>query len=683
MKDQLVDLKINEKLVKLFNKLGIVRAIDLILHFPYRYTDETKVTQIKDIVIGEECLIEGEIVSSEVQYRPRKMLIVKIEDITGTITARFLHFYGSQVAQLSTGKRFRFLGEPKLGYTGLEMIHPKYHVANPQKELPSTLTPVYPTVAGLTQHSIRKALELAFQRTSLEDTIPHSILKELHLPTFYDAVKTLHSPPAQTSITALIDRTHLAWKRVIFDELLAQQISTRINYHQREQRKAPSLIGNQQRLNDFIDQLSFKLTSAQKRVFSEITSDLKRTYPMHRLLQGDVGSGKTIVATLSCLHTVYSGYQAALMAPTEILAEQHFIKIEKWLTPLGIRTQWLTGSMKKKEKEEAHQKIKNHEVDLVIGTHALIQSEVEFAQLGLAIIDEQHRFGVEQRLALRLQASQHNQLEPHLLMMTATPIPRTLSMSYFADLDVSTIDELPLGRQPIITKLIDGKRRDEVIQRIREVCLLGNQAYWVCPLIEESDTLQLETALDTFHYIQQYFPDLKVGLVHGKMDRQEKQTVMDAFYKNEIHILVATTVIEVGVDVPNATMIVIEHAERMGLAQLHQLRGRVGRGSEHSLCILLYHTPLSDLAKQRLKIIYETNDGFELARQDLTIRGPGELLGAKQSGVPGFKYASLDQHDDLLTAVQHTADKMINQFHHMALDHVVRWHGQLKDYLKA
>ncbi|HQT81512.1 MAG: ATP-dependent DNA helicase RecG [Ferrovum sp. 37-45-19] len=683
MKDQLIDLKINEKAIKLFNKLGITRVIDLVLHFPYRYIDETRITLISEMAIGEECLIEGEIISSEVLYRPRKMLLVKVKDSSGLITCRFLHFYASQITQLSSGKSFRFFGEPKLGYNGIEMVHPKYHVANPLKELASTLTPVYPTVAGLTQHAIKKAIELAFKSNILEETVPSSMLQPLHLLGFSEAVKILHYPPPNSSIDSLLDKTHIAWKRIIFDELLAQQISARINYHQRETRQAPVLKGNKQQLQQFIQQLTFKLTSAQERVLAEIISDLHRPYPMHRLLQGDVGSGKTIIATIACLHTIYGGYQAALMAPTEILAEQHFIKIERWLKPLGIRTQWLTGSMKKKDKDGAHQNIKHHIVDLIIGTHALIQNEVEFAKLGLAVIDEQHRFGVEQRLALRVQASQHGQFEPHMLMMTATPIPRTLSMSYFADLDVSTINELPQGRQPIITKLIDSKRRDEVIQRIREVCLAGHQAYWVCPLIEESETLELETARDTFNYLQQYSPDLKVGLVHGKMDRLEKQAIMDAFYKNDIHILVATTVIEVGVDVPNATMIVIDHAERMGLAQLHQLRGRVGRGSQLSICILLYQTPLSDLAKQRLKIIYESNDGFELARQDLLIRGPGELLGAKQSGVPGFRYASLDQHEDLLSTVQNVADDMIQEFHLMALNHVTRWHGQLTDYLKA
>ncbi|MDE2056674.1 MAG: ATP-dependent DNA helicase RecG [Betaproteobacteria bacterium] len=683
MADQLVDLKLNEKTIKLLNKLGISRVTDLILHFPYRYSDETKITLIHDIPMNEECLIEGEVIASEVLYRPRKMLIIKVQDDSGVITCRFLNFYGSQVSQLSKGKRFRFFGEAKQGYLGLEMIHPKYHVASPLKELSSTLTPIYPTVAGLTQPTIKKAIDLAMKSLSLEDTLPESVVHKLHLPCFVDAVKTLHYPEPTVDIHALSNKNHPAWQRIIFDELLAQQISTRINYHKREKRLAPRLTGNKSFLTDFINHLSFTLTRAQIRVLQEITSDLKRTYPMHRLLQGDVGSGKTIVATISCLHTVHSGFQAALMAPTEILAEQHFIKIERWLSPLGIRTQWLTGSMKKKEKDIAHEKIKNHEVDLIIGTHALIQQEVEFAKLGLAVIDEQHRFGVEQRLALRLKATENKSLEPHLLMMTATPIPRTLSMSYFADLDVSIINELPQGRQPIITKLIESRRRDEVILRIREICLSGNQAYWVCPLIEESETLQLETALDTFHYIQNHFPDLQVGLVHGKMDRFEKQAIMDLFYKNEIHVLVATTVIEVGVDVPNATMIVIEHAERMGLAQLHQLRGRVGRGADQSMCILLYHGPLNETAKKRLKIIYETTDGFELARQDLLIRGPGELLGAKQSGVPGFRYASLEQHEDLLAPVQQIADEMISDYPIMATNHVSRWYSQPKDYLKA
>jgi ATP-dependent DNA helicase RecG len=509
------------------------------------------------------------------------------------------------------------------------------------------------------------------------------------LPDFSEAIRLLHHPPPGIDAAALDARSHPAWRRIKFDELLAQQLSMRLHYRERRARAAPRLASAGALTRGLLERLPFRLTAAQQRAWGEIGRDLAEPHPMHRLLQGDVGSGKTVVAALAALRAVESGWQAAVMAPTEILAEQHYRKFSEWLAPLGVTVSWLTGSQKKKEREAAAAAIAKGDIAIAIGTHALFQEHVEFHRLGLAIVDEQHRFGVAQRLALRAKgrksrdAGSGGTAWPHQLMMSATPIPRTLSMSYFADLDVSIIDELPPGRKPVTTKLIADTRRDEVLARVRDACRAGRQAYWVCPLIEESETLQLQTALDTFARLKMELPELRVGLVHGRLPAAEKNAVMQAFVAGDIHVLVATTVIEVGVDVPNSSLMVIEHAERFGLAQLHQLRGRVGRGAHESSCVLLYQNPLSKGARMRLKVIYENADGFTIAQQDLLQRGPGEVLGARQSGAPLLRFADLLGDASLLETARQAAASMLNEHQDAALRHLDRWMGARQDYLKA
>jgi ATP-dependent DNA helicase RecG len=494
----------------------------------------------------------------------------------------------------------------------------------------------------------------------------------------------LHHPPPAAEQAALQNRAHPAWRRVKFDELLAQQLSMRIHYDRRKTVGAPALPARHKATRQLLERLPFKLTRAQARAAAEIQRDLAQPHPMQRLLQGDVGSGKTVVAALAALQAIENGYQVAVMAPTEILGEQHYAKFSGWLNGVGIKVTWLSGNLPRKEKRTSLEEIASGAAHIAIGTHALFQDAVEFSRLGLAIVDEQHRFGVRQRLALRLKGSTpESAAQPHQLMMSATPIPRTLAMSYYADLDVSVIDELPPGRSPVATRLVADTRRDEVIQRIRDACMTGSQAYWVCPLIEESEVLQLQTALDTHARLQATFPELKVGLVHGRLAAVEKLAVMQAFKSGAIQLLVATTVIEVGVDVPNATLMVIEHAERMGLAQLHQLRGRVGRGVAASTCILLYQQPLSQLARERLKIIYECGDGFEIARHDLRVRGPGELLGARQSGVPMLRFADLETDLDLLEKARTAAQDLLRNHPAVAERHLQRWIGGKQHYLRV
>jgi ATP-dependent DNA helicase RecG len=546
------------------------------------------------------------------------------------------------------------------------------------------LTPVYPTTAGLGQDRLRQAIARALVAEPLSEQLPPAVYTALGLPTFAEAVRLLHHPPPNVAVETLQGRTHPAWRRMKFDELLAQQLSMRVHYQRRREATAPALRVRGHLVDALMRALPFQLTAAQNTVLARIREDLTQTHPMQRLLQGDVGSGKTIVAALAALQCVENGYQVAVMAPTEILAEQHYRKFSAWLAPLGIEVAWFSGSLKKSLKNQYIDRIAQGQAAVAVGTHALFQDDVVFQSLGLAVIDEQHRFGVHQRLALRLKSGQGKVArQPHQLMMSATPIPRTLAMSYYADLDVSVIDELPPGRTPIVTKLVAEERRDEVIGRVRDACMQGCQAYWVCPLIEESETLQLQTALDTYAYLQDTFPELRVGLVHGRLKGAEKQQVMAAFSSGELQLLVATTVIEVGVDVPNASLMVIEHAERMGLSQLHQLRGRVGRGAAESTCILLYQQPLSPLARARLKVIYENTDGFEIARQDLQIRGPGELLGARQSGLPMLRFADLALDLDLLDAARAVAEPLLREEPLAAQAHLARWLGTRHDYLKV
>ncbi|XQU69653.1 ATP-dependent DNA helicase RecG [Cupriavidus sp. H18C1] len=635
-------------------KLGLKRDVDLVLHLPMRYEDETTLLPIREAVhragLGFAVQVEGEVVSSEVTLRPRRQLVVRIADDSGELTLRFLNFYGSHARQMAEGVRLRVRGEVRGGFFGAEMIHPVVRPVGPDEPLPDRLTPVYPATAGISQGYLRKAIGGALQRTPLPETLPRPLLDgplaPLKLQPLAESLRLLHAPPPQVDEAALIDRSHPAWVRIKFDELLAQQLSLKRAQAARRARNAPPMPRRAGGLLDhFLAALPFALTGAQQRVVKEIAADMGAPHPMHRLLQGDVGSGKTIVAALAACQAIDAGYQAALMAPTEILAEQHYRKLSGWLAPLGVEVVWLAGSLKRTEKRDAVARVESGQAQLAIGTHALIQDTVRFARLGLSVVDEQHRFGVAQRLALRGKADgaeqegagsaqQADELAtvPHQLMMSATPIPRTLAMTYYADLDVSVIDELPPGRSPVVTRLVNDARRDEVIERVHHAAAQGRQVYWVCPLIEESEALQLQTAQETYETLAAALPDLKVGLVHGRLPPAEKAAVMDAFSANRLQVLVATTVIEVGVDVPNASLMVIEHAERFGLAQLHQLRGRVGRGSAESVCVLMYQAPLSPTAKQRLATMRETTDGFEIARRDLQIRGPGEFLGGAPVG---------------------------------------------------
>jgi ATP-dependent DNA helicase RecG len=659
-------------------KLGIRSRFDLVLHLPLRYEDETRLTPLAHAGTGEPVLVEADVVESDIKYRPRRTLVVKLTDGESDLWIRFLNFYPSQVKQMTPGRRLRLYGEVRPGFFGSEMVHPRYRLVDKDTPLPTSLTPVYPTTAGLPQAVLRSLIANALDSLLLDDTLEGALLERLSLGSFRDSVLTLHRPPPDADPRELSERTHPAWRRLKFDEILAQQFAMRIAYRERRAKAAARLPERHTLTNALVKSLPFMLTRAQKRAQATIAHDLAQPHPMRRLLQGDVGSGKTLVAALAALQAIENDCQVALMAPTEILAEQHYLKLSHWLEPLGVRVTWLSGSLKARARKSALEAIAKGDTQLAIGTHALFQDEVAFDRLGLAIVDEQHRFGVAQRLALA-----HKGVEPHQLMMSATPIPRTLSMSYYADLDVSVIDELPPGRMPVVTKLVAESRRDDVIRRIRDSCREGAQAYWVCPLIEESETLQLKTALETFEAMKATFPDLRVGLVHGRMKPDEKAQVMADFKARRLQLLVATTVIEVGVDVPNASLMVIEHAERMGLAQLHQLRGRVGRGTQKSLAILLYHQPLSETARARLKIIYENHDGFEIARQDLLLRGPGEYLGARQSGAPLLRFADLERDTDLIECARQVADDMIAARSHAVTRHLDRWLGARQFYLRA
>ncbi|MBK7685472.1 MAG: ATP-dependent DNA helicase RecG [Rhodocyclaceae bacterium] len=662
-------------------RLGLRTDADFIVHLPLRYEDETRITRIADARSGEAAQFEVEVVDCEIAFRPRRQLIARVVDDSGAMSLRFLNFYPNQQKMLQIGARLRVFGEVHEGYLGEEIIHPRFQTVGAAQALPDCLTPIYPTTAGLGQATLRRLIARALERSeaanAMHDTLPKAMLKSLRLPEFAAAIRLLHTPPPDVKLSDLESRKHPAWRRVQFDELLAQQLSLRRAYAARRTRSAPQLVASGQLTKALLASLPFELTHAQVRTWREIAADLVQPHPMQRLLQGDVGSGKTIVAALAMLQAVEAGYQAALMAPTEILAEQHYRKLSGWLEPLGMKVGWITGSLKAKAKREAISSVGAGDTPLVIGTHALIEENVEFQKLGLTIVDEQHRFGVRQRLALKDKGQY-----AHQLAMSATPIPRTLAMSLYADLDVSVLDELPPGRTPVVTKLVAESRRADVLTRVRAACIAGGQAYWVCPLIEESETLQLKTAEETFAMLVEAMPDVKVGLVHGRLKADAKAAVMAAFAANEIQLLVATTVIEVGVDVPNASLMVIEHAERFGLAQLHQLRGRVGRGAAHSACILLYAQPLGQLARARLKIIFENNDGFEIANQDLHLPGPNEFIGARQSGMPLLRYADLEDVDMVANA-RRVADQMLNESTTQVDMHLARWLGGREDLLKA
>ncbi|WP_020207590.1 ATP-dependent DNA helicase RecG [Gilvimarinus chinensis] len=667
-------------------KLGIFTVQQLLFHLPGRYADRTRVLPIGALQPSISAVVEGDVRAADVVYGKRRSLLCRIQDGTGTLSLRFFHFNAAQKQRLVAGAKLRCFGEARRGANGLEMVHPEYELLDQTQPTPlaGSLTPHYPTTEGLTQPRLRTLTQQALEQlqyTPIEELLPEPVRRQLHQIPLADALRLLHQPPADANLQQLADGIHPYQQRLAFEELLAQQLSMLQFRARAKQHRAPPLT-DQQRLGEQLKaHLPFSLTRAQERVNAEIATDLNKREPMLRLVQGDVGSGKTIVAALAALSAIACGKQAAVMAPTEILAEQHRLNFSAWLAPLGITPVFLSGRMRAKEKREALAAIASGEAQLVIGTHALFQDDVTFADLALAIIDEQHRFGVHQRLALSNKAPQG--FTPHQLIMTATPIPRTLAMSAYADLDCSVIDELPPGRTPVATAVIADDRRDQVIQRVRAACASGRQAYWVCTLIEESEALEAQAAEATAATLQQQLPGLNVALVHGRMKGAEKDAVMSDFKAGNTQLLVATTVIEVGVDVPNASLMIIENPERLGLSQLHQLRGRVGRGAAASACVLLYGSPLSKHAKSRLRVMRESNDGFYIAEQDLELRGPGEVLGTKQTGEMEFRIADLARDSHLLPAVREAAELMVAHYPEQAAAVVERWLGGREQYLGA
>ncbi len=659
-------------------KLGIRTDFDLVLHLPLRYEDETVLTPIDAARHGAPALVEGEVVASDVAFRPRRQLVVQVRDASGVLFARFLNFYQSQARALAPGVRVRLFGEVRPGFFGDEMVHPRYRVLRGPEPLPASLTPVYPTTAGLGQALLRKLIDEALARADLGDTLPEAVRAERGLEPFAPSVLQLHRPLPAVDPTALEARTHPAWRRMKFDELLAQQLSMRMHYRARRAQAAPPLPPRGDLVARLLAQLPFKLTRAQLRAWGEIERDLAAAHPMNRLLQGDVGSGKTIVAAAAAVRAVECGWQAAVMAPTEILAEQHHRKFAEWLAPLGLegrvarrRAAGARAARRDRRRRRRRDPGRHRDARALPGEGRVRPARprdrrraapLRRAAAARAAGEGQARVRPPKGARSAAKRGIPADPVPHQLMMSATPIPRTLSMSYYADLDVSVIDELPPGRKPVITKLVAANRRDEVVGRIRDACGEGRQAYWVCPLIEESEALELKTALETHARLAAELPGLAVGLVHGRLPQGEKAAVMEAFKAGRIQLLVATTVIEVGVDVPNASLMVVEHAERFGLSQLHQLRGRVGRGADESVCILLYEHPLSDGARTRLKVIYEHTDGFRIAHEDMLLRGPGEYLGARQSGMPLLRFADLARDDDLVQAARAAADLMLDRY---------------------
>jgi ATP-dependent DNA helicase RecG len=651
-------------------RLGIRSRDDLVYHLPARYEDETRLAPPGQAAYGAQLLVEAPVRSTEIAFRPRRQLVVHCDGIT----LRFLNFYGSQTKQferaIAEGLLVRAYGELRPARGGAEMIHPRYRLVTPGEPLPATLTPVYPSTAGLGQATLRKLVREALAEAPIEDNLSAALRARYALAPLEASVRLLHAPAPGAD-------TGAAWRRVKFDELLAQQLQLRLARRKRRERSALALPANGPILRRFLGKLPFRLTRAQQRVMAELLKDLAQPHPMQRLLQGDVGSGKTIVAAIGCLAAVDAGAQAAVMAPTEILAEQHYRKFSAWLAPLGVPVVWLHGALPAAEKRRVRAAIARGEAGIAIGTQALFQEKVEFARLALAIVDEQHRFGVKQRLELRRKAEA---AAAHQLMMSATPIPRTLHMTYHADLDVSVIDELPPGRKPVTTRMVSAARRGEVLERIRAACAGGQQAYWVCPVIEESKDLDLQAALDAHEELRRELPELRVGLVHGRLAPAEKGAAMQGFESGRTQLLVCTTVIEVGVDVPNASLMVIEHAERFGLAQLHQLRGRIGRGTRESDCILLFQEPLSEAARARLKVIYENADGFAIAEHDLRLRGEGEYLGERQSGQPLLRFADSTADAELAAAAGAAAEELLDGEEAPVRRHIERWLGARAEY---
>ena len=664
---------------------GLETLQDLWLHLPRGYEDRTALTPIRSLAPSQPAQIEGRVEAVERGFRYRPMLRVALtDDSHGTVVLRFFHFRAQQVAQFAVGARVRAFGTPRPGQHGLEIVHPSYRVLDDgEHALGDTLDPVYPAIEGIGPASLRKLIEQALQYLPEDATLellPHAWLQSLRLPSLREAVLTLHTPPRDADVAALQAGTHPAQRRLALEELLAHQLSLRRQRLSLQAEGTRALRGDERLVAALRDALPFALTGAQARVYAQLQQDLSRPVPMLRLVQGDVGSGKTVVAAMAALLAVADGRQAALMAPTELLAEQHLNNLRGWLEPLGLRVCWLAGKVTGKARAKALQEVASGEAQVVVGTHALMQEGVEFHDLALAIVDEQHRFGVHQRLALR---DKGNGSMPHQLVMTATPIPRTLAMSAYADLDVSAIDELPPGRTPVATIALSSERRPELVERIRIACAEGRQAYWVCTLIDESDDVVAQAAQTTFEFLQAALPGVRVGLVHGRQKPAEKQATMRAFKQGDIDLLVATTVIEVGVDVPNASLMVIENAERLGLAQLHQLRGRVGRGSAASSCVLLYQSPLSAMARERLDTLRQTNDGFAIAEKDLQLRGPGELLGTRQTGLAAFRIADLARDADLLPQVHGLADRLLEQMPEVADRVIARWVGGAARYAAA
>ncbi len=674
---------VGPKLAEKLKRLGLHTVQDVLFHLPLRYQDRTRVLPMGGLRPGMEAVVEGEIELADVVFRGRRSLICRVSDGTGHLHLRFFYFSAAQQANLTRGRRLRLFGEVRFGPAGLEMIHPEYEFtdgAQPAKA-EENLTPVYPATTGVHQLSLRKLARQALEKylEKIEERLPPAVLQELRLPTLIEALALVHQPPPHTPVELLAEGKHPAVMRLSFEELLAHHLSLKRLRARVQTESAPAMSGAGKLISQLLARLPFQLTRAQQRVLDEILHDLRNAHPMQRLVQGDVGSGKTVVAACASLAAVESGLQVAVMAPTELLADQHLRSFSAWLEPLGVVVAGLSGKLNGRARQDALEKIGSGQADIAVGTQALFQEDVEFADLGLIIVDEQHRFGVHQRLALR-EKGRVGARRPHQLIMTATPIPRTLAQSLYADLDVSVIDELPPGRKPVETVALPAARRADVVSRIHDACTAGRQAYWVCPLIEESETLELETATDTAQALHEALPELKVALIHGRMKPPEKEKIMAAFKRGDINLLVATTVIEVGVDVPNASLMIIENAERLGLSQLHQLRGRIGRGQAESHCVLLYQAPLSEMARARLAAVRETSDGFEIARRDLEMRGPGEVLGTRQAGMPQFHIADLLRDHALLSRVQQLADLLLKEYPESVDPIVRRWLSGAETY---
>ena len=676
---------VGSRMAERLGRLGIHSLQEVQFHLPLRYEDRTRVVPMGMVRPGDQVVVQGEVELAEVRFGRRRSLLVRVSDGTGFLTLRFFHFNATQQAGLRRGAGIRCYGEVRAGPSTAEMIHPEYRIIDPDAPVPveETLTPVYPATEGVHQLTLRSLTEQALRYLDnaavLSDWLPADLVAPFRLTSLSAALRYVHRPPPDAAVDLLLEGRHPAQQRLAFEELLAHHLSLR-QVHQRAQHvAAPSLAGEQKLVADFLGALPFGLTGAQQRVIDELQRDLARSHPMARLVQGDVGSGKTVVAACAALIAVEAGFQVALMAPTELLAEQHYRSFAGWLEPMDIGVAWHSGKLKGRERSTTLQSIRDGSMRIAVGTHALFQEEVEFGRLGLVIIDEQHRFGVHQRLALR-DKGRDGELRPHQLVMTATPIPRTLAMTVYADLDSSVIDELPPGRLPVKTVVVSQERREEVMQRVRNACSAGQQAYWVCTLIEESEALQCQAAEKTAEFLAASLPDMRIGLVHGRLKAPEKEHLMAAFKAGRIDLLVATTVIEVGVDVPNASLMIIENPERLGLAQLHQLRGRVGRGQVQSSCVLLYQPPLSGNARERLSALRDSNDGFEIARRDMELRGPGEVLGTRQTGEMKFHIADLLRDEALLAAVEATAAQLLAGYPGHVMPLIRRWLGDAVQY---